>query len=321
MLMKNRALPTVLLAALAGAVGTGTAHAASGAAPSPRSGHELTGATSVPARGPGALASGRKANAHSTNWAGYAVTGGTYTSVASNWVEPYVTCTSTGIVGFWIGLDGWGSRTVEQDGTGVDCSNGSPRQFAWWETYPTNSIQVYDAPVAAGDRMSSSVVSQGGGHYVMVLTDWTQNWTERNAVNAPTARNASAEIVAEAVTTGSSITALPDFGALAFTGSTINGGTLQSAAAQPIDMTDQSNNLIATTTAADPYGDFNVSYVGGATSGAARSSSTSSGTSPSTSSNTSGNSAAAAGSGSAADGQAAQNSALFSRVRSLLARP
>jgi hypothetical protein len=274
MLMKNRALPTVLLAALAGAAGTGTAHAASAARPGPRYGHGLIGATSVPAHGPGLRSGGRKANQHSTNWAGYAVTGGTYTSVSSNWVEPYVSCTSSGIVGFWIGLDGWGSRTVEQDGTGVDCSSGSPQQFAWWETYPVNSIQVYDAPVAAGDRMSSSVLDQGGGHYLMVLTDATQNWTERNAVYAPTARDTSAEIVAEAVTTGSSITALPDFGAVSFTGSTINGGTLQSAPAQPLDMTDQADNLIAATTAADPYGDFNVSYVGGATTGTSQNSTT-----------------------------------------------
>jgi hypothetical protein len=158
-MLKNRALTTVLIAALACAAECGTAHAASvppAARPAPR----LPGATSVPARGLqslGALTRKHKANPRSTNWAGYAVTGATYTSVASNWVEPEVACTSDGIVGFWIGLDGWGSRSVEQDGTGVDCSNGSPQQFAWWETYPENSIQVYGAPVAAGDRMSSEV--------------------------------------------------------------------------------------------------------------------------------------------------------------------
>ena len=318
MLMKNRALPTVLLAALVGAAGTGTAHASSAARPGPRLGAGLTGLTSVPARGPGARSAsrGHKANAHSTNWAGYAVTGGTYTSVASNWVEPNVNCTSTGIVGFWIGLDGWGSHTVEQDGTGVDCSNGSPQQFAWWETYPENSIQVYDAPVRAGDRMSSSVASQGSGQYLMVLTDWTQNWTERNPVDAPTARNTSAEIVAEAVTTGSSITALPDFGAISFTGSTINGGSLQSAAAQALDMTDLSDDLIAATTASDPYGDFNVSYVGGAAPGGT---SQSSGTSGGSGSGTGSSSGSGSSSSPSSSGQVPTTSSLFSRVRSLLA--
>ena len=227
-MLKNRALTTVLLAAMACAAESGTAHAAHvppASRPAPGSSRPM----SIPARGLSRLAAlTRKANPRSTNWAGYAVTGGGYTSVASNWVEPDVSCTSKGIAGFWIGLDGWGSTSVEQDGTGVDCSDGTPQQFAWWETYPENSIQVYDAPVAAGDRMSSRVDSEGDGQYVMVLTDWTQNWSERNAVSAPTAQNASAEIVAEAVTNGQGITPLPDFGAIDFTDSTINGGSLQS---------------------------------------------------------------------------------------------
>ena len=300
-MLKNRALTTVLLAALACAAESGTALAA----PAPsnvRPPAEASGVRSIPAHSLGHLATltRRKANPRSTNWAGYAVTGGTYTSVASNWVEPNVTCTSNGIVGFWIGLDGWGSTSVEQDGTGVDCSSGTPQQFAWWETYPENSIQVYQAPVAAGDRMSSEVASEGNGQYVMALTDWTENWSERNVVSAPTAQNASAEIVAEAVTNGSSITALPDFGGIEFTGSTINGGTLQSAAAEPIDMTDMSNDLIATTTAADSTGDFLVNYAGSTT--------------VPTATVTSG------GSAGQPDGRTTERSTLVSRLDSLLTR-
>jgi Peptidase A4 family len=211
---------------------------------------------------PGAKAAGGASTMKSTNWAGYAVTGGTYTSVAANWIEPSVTCTSDGIVGFWVGLDGWGSSSVEQDGTGVDCSKGTPQQFAWWETYPANSVQVYDAPVSAGDQMSSSIVAQGHGRYLMVLTDWTKRWTVRNPAMLPSGQNASAEIVAEAVTSGTDITTLPDFGAIGFTNATINGASLQAADAQPIDMTDSLSNVIATTTDADPNGDFIVNYTG-----------------------------------------------------------
>jgi hypothetical protein len=293
-MLNNRALSAVLLAALACAAGTDTAHAACPSraagtadavgtvgATGPAGTADTAGTTrtssdarraSVPARSlsllshavrqrhvpPGKTSGTMK----STNWAGYAVTGGKYTSVAANWIEPSVTCTSNGIVGFWVGLDGWGSTSVEQDGTGVDCSKGTPQQFAWWETYPANSVQVYNAPVSAGDRMSSSIVSQGHGRYVMVLTDWTARWTVRNPVSLPSGQNASAEIVAEAVSSGNDITTLPDFGAIGFTGATINGGSPQAAAAQPIDMTDSLNNVIATTTDADPDGDFIVNYTG-----------------------------------------------------------
>ena len=318
-MLKNRALTTVLLAALACAAESGTALAApvtTASVPTAASPHgavppsagtarrapDASEIRSIPARSLSHLATltRKKANPRSTNWAGYAVTGGSYTSVASNWVEPSVTCTANGIVGFWIGLDGWGSTSVEQDGTGVDCSSGSPQQFAWWETYPENSIQVYDAPVAAGDRMSSEVASEGNGQYVMALTDWTANWSERNVVSAPTAQNASAEIVAEAVTNGDSITALPDFGSIAFTGSAINGGSLQSAAAEPIDMTDLTDNLIASTAAADQSGDFQVKYVGSTTQ-------------PDTTITSS-------GSAGRPDGRTTERTSLVPRLESLLAR-
>ena len=318
-MLKNRALTTVLLAALACAAESGTALAApvpTASVPTAASPHgavppsagtarpapDASEIRSIPARSLSHLATltRKKANPRSTNWAGYAVTGGSYTSVASNWVEPSVTCTANGIVGFWIGLDGWGSTSVEQDGTGVDCSSGSPQQFAWWETYPENSIQVYDAPVVAGDRMSSEVAAEGNGQYVMALTDWTANWSERNVVSAPTAQNASAEIVAEAVTNGDSITALPDFGSIAFTGSAINGGSLQSAAAEPIDMTDLSDNLIASTAAADQSGDFQVKYVGSTTQ-------------PDTTITSS-------GSAGRPDGRTTERTSLVPRLDSLLAR-
>ncbi|HET9171064.1 MAG TPA: G1 family glutamic endopeptidase [Actinospica sp.] len=281
-MLKNRALSTTLLAALACAAGTGTAHAAShpagraapGPAPDlrrvsvPEQGLRLLSRAVREHRAGGAKPQGTM---KSTNWAGYAVTGGTYTEVSANWIEPSVTCTSNGIVGFWVGLDGWGSTSVEQDGTGVDCEKGTPQQFAWWETYPANSVQVYNAPVSAGDQMSSSIVAQGHGRYLMVLTDWTARWTIKNPAVLPVGHNASAEIVAEAVTAGNDITTLPDFGAIGFTESTINNGSLQAAGAQAIDMTDMADNVIATTTDADANGDFIVNYTGSLSSAPVRS--------------------------------------------------
>jgi hypothetical protein len=202
----------------------------------------------------------------STNWSGYAANGGSYTTVTSSWTEPAVSCTADGIVAFWIGLDGWGSTSVEQDGTGVDCSSGSPQAFAWWETYPANAIQQYDEPVQTGDRLTSTVTSESNGRYDLVLTDSTQGWTENNVVAKPSgAENASAEVIAEAVSSNSGVTPLPDFGSVQFTGSTIDNGSLQASGAQPIDMTGSGNTVIAATSTADSSGDFTVSYGSGTT--------------------------------------------------------
>ena len=283
-----RAISVLATAALATA--TGLASSAQAATPSPahastaasaparshptaaaRSGHPFV---SIPAKG---LAHFTKllhstqsrrhglgaANQTSANWSGYAATTGGYTVVSSSWTEPSVSCTSDGIVAFWIGLDGWGSSTVEQDGTGVDCSSGSPEQFAWWETYPENDIEEYGDYVAAGDSMTSTVTYEGGNEYDMVLTDNTEGWTENNPVAGPSgAQNASAEVIAEAVTSNGSVTELPDFGQVDFTGSTIDGASLQNQGAQAVDMIDGSGNVIASTGTADSGGDFSVTYAG-----------------------------------------------------------
>ena len=56
---------------------------------------------------------------------------------------------------------------------------------------------------------------------------------------------------------------MPDFQPIAFSGSKIDGTSLQAVGAKPIDMTNGIGALIATTSTADPAGDFTVIYDGG----------------------------------------------------------
>ncbi|MBR7836547.1 hypothetical protein KDL01_24930, partial [Actinospica durhamensis] len=196
----------------------------------------------------------------STNWAGYAATGGKYTSVSASWVQPTVQCTANGIVAFWVGLDGWGSSSVEQDGTAADCSTGTPSYYAWWETYPQNAMQDYADAVAPGDALTSTVTSLGSGMYELDLDDTTKGWSEHHKVSAPGAVDASAEIIAEAVSEGDAVSALPDFDAVNFTGSRVDKAAPQQAGAQPIDMTGTSGAIVAATGAIDQAGDFAVAY-------------------------------------------------------------
>ena len=229
---------------------------APGLAPAGLAAAAISGLQSTPRAG------GRYADQTSSNWAGYASTGDVYTSVSASWIEPGVDCTAPGVVAFWVGLDGWGSSTVEQDGTGVNCTGGSPVHFAWWETYPGNAITEYTNPVAAGDRLTSSVTSEPGGEYAMVLTDATRNWTETTQARVPGARNASAEIVTEAVSTNNTVSPLPDFHAVDFSGARINAAAPQTADAQPIEMTDGLGDQLAQSGPQDANGDFAVDYVG-----------------------------------------------------------
>src|SRR5262249_27582378 len=113
---------------------------------------------------------GASANQGSTNWSGYVATGGDFTTVTSTWQQPTVSCTSNGVVSFWVGLDGWGDQAVEQTGTGADCRSGSPQYYAWWETFPTNSQQTYSVAVSPGDTMTATVTFTDG-QYELDLTD------------------------------------------------------------------------------------------------------------------------------------------------------
>src|SRR3954470_985054 len=100
----------------------------------------------------------RISNSTSTNWSGYAVTGGRYTRVSSSWTVPSVSCAGTAYSSFWVGLDGDTSGTVEQTGTDSDCSGSTPQYYAWYEMYPKFPVN-FSNPVQAGDNMSASVTT------------------------------------------------------------------------------------------------------------------------------------------------------------------
>lgn len=61
----------------------------------------------------------------SLNWAGYAETSGTYSSVSSSWQVPTVSNTTSGYSSAWIGIGGFSGNSVIQIGTSQDCLSGS----------------------------------------------------------------------------------------------------------------------------------------------------------------------------------------------------
>ncbi|GAA3030476.1 hypothetical protein GCM10020000_03990 [Streptomyces olivoverticillatus] len=151
-----------------------------------------------------------------SNWGGY-IAQGTFTSISGSWTQPHVTCNSTDdLFAPWLGLDGFGSRTVEQTGVETDCSSGTPVLSAWYEMYPAPPVQWSD-PVAEGDHITASVVSKGIGRYTLTLTDDTRGWTEHTD-QILIAKHVSAEAVIESPTQS-----YPSFSRLDFSGLTVNG--------------------------------------------------------------------------------------------------
>jgi hypothetical protein len=182
----------------------------------------------------------------STNWSGYALGGpGPYTSVSASWTQPAVDCATTrsGWSAFWVGLDGDTTETVEQTGTEADCSSGKPIYGAWYEMYPRSSVSLHE-PVSAGDSFTASVTYAGKAFFgltskfVLSLSDTTQGWSRTETKFLRTAKLGSAEAIAEAPSSLLGVLPLSDFGAVAFSGVSVNGSLLSASTPgiEPITM-------------------------------------------------------------------------------------
>jgi hypothetical protein len=166
----------------------------------------------------------------SSNWAGYDVTGGVYSTVSANWTQPAVNCaiTPSGWSSFWVGLDGDTSNTVEQTGTEADCSSGQAVYSAWYEMYPKYP-KTYANPVAPGDHFAARVTTDGRGAFTLTLSDTTRGWTQTTGARLKSARLASAEVIAEAPSSSGGVLPLADFGTVGFSSASVNGAALTSS--------------------------------------------------------------------------------------------
>jgi hypothetical protein len=202
----------------------------------------------------------REANTTSTNWAGYATTGGNgaFTSVTTTFTQPAVTCTSGDqYSSFWVGLDGYSSNSVEQTGTEADCVGSTAEYSAWYEMYPKFPV-TYSNTVKPGDVITESVAFSGTKTYTLTLTDTTEGWSQTTTVASNKGARSSAEVIAEAPYSGG-VLPLADFGKVAFSGSTVNGATLSSANPIGIDMV-SSGGAAEATTGSLSGGNFSITW-------------------------------------------------------------
>jgi hypothetical protein len=210
---------------------------------------------------PRAAGGGRYAVVSSSNWAGYAATGGNgvFTSVASSWVQPAGHCSGGNqYAAFWIGLDGYSSSTVEQTGSEVDCAGRTARYYAWYELYPGSAVN-FPNPVGAGDHFSAAVSYLGSDQFRLTLTDSTAGWTQTLDATLAGAARSSAEVIAEApcCTSLGGVLPLTNFGLVSFSGATANNASL--CTFNPVEITMPDTSVPAITSS----GNFIITYTGG----------------------------------------------------------
>jgi hypothetical protein len=180
--------------AATGAAAASTAAHGSGRVPMQLGGlaRHLVGPLSAHGRGPHSVTS--------SNWSGYAASGGpgAFSSVSASRMEPTAHCTSgRQYSSFWVGLDGYSSSTVEQTGSEVDCSGSTPGYYAWWEMYPGPSHNFRNT-VRPGDNFTASVIFDGGSKFTLTISDTTRGWSHTENKTLSSAKRSSAEVIVEA---------------------------------------------------------------------------------------------------------------------------
>ncbi len=207
---------------------------------------------------------GRFTTALSTNWSGYAVTGGNgaFTSVSANWTQPSATCPSrkSQYSSFWAGLDGFNSNSVEQTGTDADCSGHTPVYYGWYEMYPAFPVNFSD-PVRPGDAMNASVTFSGSSTFTLFLHDATQGWSHTITVNQTGLARSSAEVITEAPSSNRGVLPLADFGTVTYSASSANGTSLGTQNPIQIIMVNNSGTPKDSTSAINNVGGFSNTWI------------------------------------------------------------
>ncbi len=203
----------------------------------------------------------------STNWSGYADTGSSFSKVTASWTEPTGVSSgrrTTSLAAFWVGIDGYSSSTVEQDGTLIESYEGTVYYYDWWEIYPENDVQVVDN-VSPGDHITSTV-TRSGDSYTLSVTDSTHTADSFSTTQTYAgAADSSAEWIAEAPSGSSGVEPLTDFGSVSFSGaSTTEGstsGVISSFTDDEITMITSSGATEATPSALNSSGNaFSVTW-------------------------------------------------------------
>ncbi len=161
----------------------------------------------------------------SSNWSGYAVTAGPYTSVTSTWTVPKVAATRrASYSAAWVGIDGFNNNSLIQTGTEQDYYNGAGHYAAWWTTSAQGFVEqpISSMRVSPGNVMQASISQTSPGTWTINLTNVTTG-VGFNKTVAYSGPGASAEWILEAPTVGGRIAPLAHYGSAVFDPGTANG--------------------------------------------------------------------------------------------------
>ena len=161
---------------------------------------------------------------------------GSFDCVEATWVQPKVRCRGNAAqsVVYWVGLGGYGQRSLVQVGTESSCLHGTAVTAAWHESLPKEHFSIRTPTrIKVGDRIWAQVRWLGGSRYRLSLANLSNREHFSVKVTNSTVKRTSAEWIVEAPTGGCPSRCrtlrMPDFGTFKFSGAwaTMTGRRVQ----------------------------------------------------------------------------------------------
>ncbi|KAK6197239.1 hypothetical protein LQW54_010809 [Pestalotiopsis sp. IQ-011] len=188
---------------------------------------------------------------YNESWAGSVVTGSGMTGVSGSFVVPEPKIPTSGqvdaqehVASVWIGMDGYncGDGGLWQAGVDATVDSSGTSYYAWYEWYPSSTVEIDLGGVTAGDTIFINITS--GGDYKsgqIYMENKSTGKTYSNTVTDSTALCSTAiDWIVEDLIVDSSTYGLADFGTVTFSNvtGTSSSGSVTLDGAHMLDIQD-----------------------------------------------------------------------------------
>ena len=207
-------------------------------------------------------------------WSGYMVNLGgenasaLVTGVSGSWTVPVLTPTENNTFSsIWVGIGGYGEKTLIQAGTEQEYVDGQAYYFAWYELLPNYLTRITSMHVQPGDTVtvSISLVNDNADTWLIEVNDVTRGGHFERNVTYSSSR-VSAEWIVERPNVNNVTSTLANFGNVTLTNckATIAGeaGVIGNFTYSQLVMVDPQDSPFVAVSQLDSYGSgFTVSYL------------------------------------------------------------
>ena len=209
-----------------------------------------------------------------SHWSGYLVSLGVenrseaVSSISASWMVPEIKYSKNDTYSsVWIGVGGYGEKTLIQTGTEQECKDGKIEYYAWYELLPAYIERINALRIQPGDAIQASIslINENESTWLITLTDVTSGRHFEKTVTYNSSQM-SAEWIIERPMVQNVISTLADFGNVTVTNcsATINGvtGSVSDFIYSPVTMVDSNDTELTSVLPLSSDGSsFTVSYL------------------------------------------------------------